>query len=1290
MAAVFFGVRWRPRVPAPTWTPPNEFEEYRLARRLGHGAMGQVWLAHDLLLDRRVAIKFIGSLSTHPQIRERFLNEARAIARLSHPNVVTVHRIGTLDGQPFMVSEHIEGQSLDQLPMPIDVTRALSIGVELARGLACAHRAGVLHRDVKPANAMLTLDGAAKLLDFGLAKFAEATTPVVPVESTPVPVSAALDPDATPAPDLDSGVTYSSPRSSPANLTLHGTVLGTPLYLAPECWLGEAATRRSDVYSLGALLYELCAGQPPVRFLGEGELRELATSKDARPLIEVAPQVSNASVQGSAFSKVIDRCLARDASSRFASGDELREALERLRVKTPVGLPAGNPYRGLAAFDAEHAALFFGREAETRAAIDRLRQRSLVVVAGESGVGKSSLVRAGIAPLVQSGSLGDGRAWTVVTCLPGRHPLRSLAGVCASQFGLGEEALFRALEAEPRSLARAAVQALGAKRGLLVVIDQLEEWVTFAEGAETEQAALAVAGLCEGFPGLRVVTTARIDLLSRLSALPGLGPELVGGLLLLGPVQREHVEQIVTRPAEAFGVRFESPALVERFVTFVTQGGPLPLLQFALARLWEGRGTSNVLTEANLAAMGGVSGALAQHADAVIDKLPAEQRAVAPSLLLSLVSGSDRRRRRAESELATEAARKAALATLASARLVLARDSVDGTVWEIAHEALLREWPTLRRWLSEDADAHALQEKLSTATQEWERLGFAPEALWGDRQLAEAELTLTASPALAQTLESSRFLAASRRRARARRWRLPIGLIAGTLIIALGIGGVRWLSARATLERAGTHLTQADKHQQAAAEAKVVFERARDEAFRVFDEGDWPRGEELWATARATRDVWAKQLSLARAETETAQLLAPTHPGLAVRMSLSAEQRLAFDEALGLEPEIESELRRLEALGASADQLAKLSAPATALISVTPPDATIRLAQWEGTGAHATLGPLTILLPGPVTLRPASYQLQLSAPGFAPVSLPFVARRGAKLTLDVKLMPETLVPAGFIHVPGGRSLVGSAGDESVRREFYEAAPLHEVLVSDFLIARREVRFRDWLDYLEALPEKERALRTPRIDSSLGTADTANLTLTRDPTSNWILSFKPVTKRYTARAGEPIRYEDRDRNMEQDWLELPVVGISPLDAEAYAAWLDSTARVPGARLCREYEWERAARGADGRTLPHGEVVSPDDANIDETYGRKDAAFGPDAVGLHPSSRSPFGVDDMLGNVWEIVRPTSRAKAWANKGGSWQVNALSARAPNQWVINPGYRQVETGIRICATPAQRTEPR
>src|SRR5207237_9071692 len=119
-----------------------------------------------------------------------------------------------------------------------------------------------------------------------------------------------------------------------------------------------------------------------------------------------------------------------------------------------------------------------------------------------------------------------------------------------------------------------------------------------------------------------------------------------------------------------------------------------------------------------------------------------------------------------------------------------------------------------------------------------------------------------------------------------------------------------------------------------------------------------------------------------------------------------------------------------------------------------------------------------------------------------------------------------------------------------------------------------------------------------------------------------------------REGEKLRLPRAER-AEQDWLRLPVAGISFLDARAYAEWLSRTARVPGARLCNEMEWERAARGADDREFPGGDALRPTDANFDATYGKQPQAFGPDQVGSHPGSRSPFGVDDMAGNVWEWV-------------------------------------------------------
>jgi eukaryotic-like serine/threonine-protein kinase len=156
------------------WNPPDEIEEYRLIRLLGRGAMGRVYLAHDTLLDRHVAVKFVDA-SEGAAAKTRVFEEARAIARLQHPNVVAIYRVAEAAGHPYLVSEYVRGQSLDQIDRPVAPALLLSLAIDLARGLAAAHRSGVLHRDVKPANAILTDDVRGKLLDFGLARVIDAS-----------------------------------------------------------------------------------------------------------------------------------------------------------------------------------------------------------------------------------------------------------------------------------------------------------------------------------------------------------------------------------------------------------------------------------------------------------------------------------------------------------------------------------------------------------------------------------------------------------------------------------------------------------------------------------------------------------------------------------------------------------------------------------------------------------------------------------------------------------------------------------------------------------------------------------------------------------------------------------------------------------------------------------------------------------------------------------------------------------------------------------------------------------
>lgn len=150
------------------WTPPASFEEYEIIRPLGGGTAGRVYLAHDTLLDRAVAIKFLVS-SLDAEVLARFLVEARAAARIQHPNVATLFRVGQIAGRPYLVAEYVRGKSLEQHAKPVAWDEALRLALAIARGLAAAHRSGVLHRDVSPKNVVVSETGEVKLVDFGLA-----------------------------------------------------------------------------------------------------------------------------------------------------------------------------------------------------------------------------------------------------------------------------------------------------------------------------------------------------------------------------------------------------------------------------------------------------------------------------------------------------------------------------------------------------------------------------------------------------------------------------------------------------------------------------------------------------------------------------------------------------------------------------------------------------------------------------------------------------------------------------------------------------------------------------------------------------------------------------------------------------------------------------------------------------------------------------------------------------------------------------------------------------------------
>jgi formylglycine-generating enzyme required for sulfatase activity len=1240
--------------PSVPWTPPDVFDEFRLERVLGRGGMGIVYLAHDTSLDRRVAVKFIASSQPEPWVRAYFETEARAIARLQHPNVVNVFRVGEVNGHPYIVSEYVVGQSLAELPLPVPWRRVLALGVGLARGLAAAHRQGVLHRDLKPSNALVTRDGEVKLLDFGLAeRFA-------------------------PGAALPSSSTH--------------LVVGTRPYMAPELLARAPATPRSDLYALGVVLHELCTG-------------ELPRGTPQRPE-EVPPRAGGGPEVDPDFAAIIARCLAPDPLERFASAEALCEALERLeRISAPAPLVASNPYRGLAPFEAEHRALFFGRDADIRAVLERLRHRPLVLVAGDSGTGKSSLCRAGVLPRAETGLLDGVRELTPVTLWPGHHPLEALAAALAPILARNEAELVTALADTPAWLGRALREAHRDGRGLLLFVDQLEELITLSDPVQAAHVARLLGELALPSAGVRVLMTVRGDFLTRLCALPGLGDEAERALYILRPMSPEGVREAIVGPARSRGVVFESGELVQTLVESTAHGaGSLPLLQFALAELWERRNPAQGrITRAALDEMGGVAGALSRHADGVLARLGPTGYEAARRLLLRLVTGDGTRIERGEEELVedSEGASRAALRALVGGHLLHMRTAGGQPRYEIAHESLIERWGTLRGWLDDDIGHRAVRKRVEAASAEWERLMRAREALWGQRQLDEAR---PLEPSSLGSRERA-FLLASHRAVTRQRWGRWLVALVLALAVAASYGGLR---LQTYLADARFVATQVDEAREALASGRALAQRAgtrREEALALFDGRPSPSigpgtlsgphglrkvAERRWTEALALREQAHGAYARANRSLEKALDRDRGHADTRRLIAEVTYERILLAELFHQRRERDEWVRRLAQVTDTAQEGAewrqRLLAPAELKLVTDPPGARVKLERYidvQGVGRLEPVLEAEDLGPTPfhrLRLTEGSYLLHVTHPGRVPVRLPLRLTHGAREQFRLTLPTE--VPAGYVYIPPGCFLLGSAEPEELRR-FLESPPIHRVCLNEgYLIGQKEVTFGDWLAYLNTRPldsPVRRILEQPRF-STIGA-----VTLRQQPGAGWIFSFYRSREDFSsAKEGEPFRYPGRTLRNTADWRQFPLSGVSADDLVGYFYWLDRSGRLPGARLCSQKEWEYAARGADGRRYPHGDgPLQPDDANIDATYDREPTAFGPDEVGSHPVSVSPFGLEDMAGNAFELTRPvTPELGRVVLRGGAWYYDAFGAYTTAIASGDPTARDAAIGVRVCAS--------
>jgi serine/threonine protein kinase len=271
---------------------------YEVVKVLGRGGMGVVLKAFDPSLHRLVAIKVLApQWASHPEARQRFEREARAAARVRHANVVAIHAVEEADGLPYLVMEYVPGKSLQQIldrKGPLDIEEVFRIGAEVATGLAAAHDQGLVHRDVKPANILLDKEGNVRLTDFGLARAVDDTT-----------------------------------------LTQTGTIAGTPQYMAPEQARGAAVDDRADQFSLGSVLYAMCAGRPPFRASSTVAVLKRVCEDETRDVRELNPDVP---VE---LADIIDKLHAKRPSDRFKSTAQVARLLDRYlaHLRSPDKVP---------------------------------------------------------------------------------------------------------------------------------------------------------------------------------------------------------------------------------------------------------------------------------------------------------------------------------------------------------------------------------------------------------------------------------------------------------------------------------------------------------------------------------------------------------------------------------------------------------------------------------------------------------------------------------------------------------------------------------------------------------------------------------------------------------------------------------------------------------------------------------------------------------------------------------------------------------------------------------------
>jgi len=489
-------------------------------------------------VSREVAVKVIRhKYADDPEFIRPFEAEAQVIARLEHPYIVPLYDYWREPDGAYLVMRLLRGGNLltSLESGPWDIESTIKMVDQVTSALAVAHRQGVIHRDIKPANILLDEAGNAYLSDFGIAK----------------------------------------QMAGDLHLTAAGAIMGTPDYISPEQLRDEVVGPPSDIYSLGAVLYETLSDERPfpdvpVAMIIQKQLHEpIPPVSASRP--DLPPQID----------VVLQRATAKQPADRYdnalALAEAFRQAARGVGGEQPVVLDAAvpavvemiNPYKGLRAFRETDAADFFGREKLVEQLIERFCESRFVAVVGPSGSGKSSVVKAGLIPALRQGAIKGSEKWFIAEMVSGSHPLEELELALLPVAVDPPPDLLEPMQKDERGLLRTIRRILPGEDGaeLLLVIDQFEELFTLIEDEERRAFFLdsLLAAITAPHSPLRVVITLRADFYDRPLQIQPLGQWIKENTEVVLPMTADELAWAVQEPARRAGVGIEdglTPAIV--------------------------------------------------------------------------------------------------------------------------------------------------------------------------------------------------------------------------------------------------------------------------------------------------------------------------------------------------------------------------------------------------------------------------------------------------------------------------------------------------------------------------------------------------------------------------------------------------------------------------------------------------------------------------------------------------------------------------------------------------------